>query len=251
MDVPFLLPDQPFPDLPAIAWQPEGLVAIGADLRPARLLAAYRRGIFPWYSEGDPILWWCPNPRMVLATTQFKLRKSLAKRIRALARQGDMHITLDQDFSGVIAQCAASRVHSNGTWIVPEIMQAYTDLHHTGHAHSVEVRQGGALVGGLYGVCIGRMFYGESMFSLHSDMSKTALAALVHICQAEHMPWIDCQQETAHLAFMGAQPIARTQFLQGVTRLTALPPVHWAVWQTRDLLQEIAYAANTPATGAI
>jgi leucyl/phenylalanyl-tRNA---protein transferase len=245
MDVPFLLPDEPFPARLPLNTQPQGLMAVGGDLQTTRLLAAYQRGIFPWYSKGDPILWWCPDPRMVLATAQFKLRKSLAKRIRACTRDADVQVVVDRSFATVIAQCASARQHSGGTWIVPEIAQAYTALHQQGHAHSVEVWRKGALVGGLYGVCIGRMFYGESMFSLQNDASKIALAVLVHICQTEHMPWIDCQQETSHLAFMGAEPMPRRQFLQGVTSLTAQPAVNWQPWRAhQNLLTLLNIAAS-------
>jgi leucyl/phenylalanyl-tRNA--protein transferase len=236
MQVPFLEPDEPFPPAEKAAARPNGLVAAGADLSPARLLAAYRHGIFPWYSDGDPILWWSPDPRMVLATNGFRLHKSLAKRIRALARAGNAAIRVDQDFARVIAHCAGARDYADGTWIVPDIARAYTQLHALGLAHSVEVRRGDALVGGLYGVCIGRMFYGESMFTTEPDASKIALAALVHLCRQEQMPWIDCQQQTAHLAFMGAQPMLRHVFLRGVAQQVAQTPVDWQHWRTQDLL---------------
>jgi leucyl/phenylalanyl-tRNA---protein transferase len=236
MRVPFLELDEPFPAADQAAARPNGLVAAGADLSPQRLLDAYRHGIFPWYSVDDPILWWSPEPRMVLDTGAFKLRKSLGKRIRALARAGGAAITVDTDFPTVVARCAGARDYADGTWIVPEIARAYTRLHVQGYAHSVEVRRNGALIGGLYGVCIGRMFYGESMFTHESDASKTALAALVHLCRAENMPWIDCQQETSHLAFMGAQPMPRKRFLHGLSQLVAQPPVDWQHWRKQDLL---------------
>jgi leucyl/phenylalanyl-tRNA---protein transferase len=236
MRVPFLALDEPFPAADQAAAHPNGLVAAGADLSPQRLLDAYRHGIFPWYSVGDPILWWSPDPRMVLATADFKLRKSLRKRIRALHEAGGASITIDQDFAAVIARCAGARDYADGTWIVPEIARAYTQLHAQGYAHSVEVRRDGALIGGLYGVCIGRMFYGESMFTNESDASKTALAALVHLCRAENMPWIDCQQETSHLAFMGAQPMPRAGFLRGIAQLVQQTSVDWQHWRKQDLL---------------
>jgi leucyl/phenylalanyl-tRNA--protein transferase len=239
MRIPYLEPDEPFPPPENAATRPNGLVAAGADLSSERLLAAYQNGIFPWYSEGDPILWWSPDPRMVLATQAFRVRKSLAKRIRSWAKSSEIVITVDQSFAEVIQACAGARDYAHGTWIVPEIAQAYLDMHRAGFAHSVEVRRSGALIGGLYGMCIGRMFYGESMFTHETDASKVALAALVHICQVENMPWIDCQQETSHLAFMGAAPMPRQQFLDGLRRLTAQSGVNWQHWQNRDLLAPV------------
>jgi leucyl/phenylalanyl-tRNA---protein transferase len=239
MRIPFLEQDDPFPPAHAAAARPNGLVAAGADLSPQRLLDAYSHGIFPWYSEGDPILWWSPDPRMVLATADFKLRKSLLKRMRALAREAGVTVTVDTDFAGVITHCAGSRDYAHGTWIVPEIAQAYLAMHHAGVAHSVEMWRGTRMIGGLYGMCIGRMFYGESMFAHETDASKVTLAALVHICRAEEMPWIDCQQETPHLAFMGAVPVPRSEFLRRVESLVRANAVDWQHWRRRNLLPEV------------
>jgi leucyl/phenylalanyl-tRNA---protein transferase len=236
MRVPFLQASDPLPAPEDALTHPNGLVAAGGALTPERLLAAYKEGIFPWYSDGDPVLWWSPNPRMVLQTHAFKLRKSLAKRIRAFARAGDVTVRVDTDFAAVIAHCASARAHAGGTWIVPDIVDVYCAMHTRGIAHSVEVRRSGALIGGLYGMCVGRMFFGESMFTAEPDASKLALAALVHICLQENMPWIDCQQETAHLAFMGAQPMPRAQFLQGVRQLVTQSAVDWPGWKNQNLL---------------
>ncbi|MFM2400164.1 MAG: putative leucyl/phenylalanyl-tRNA--protein transferase [Pseudomonadota bacterium] len=239
MRIPYLELDDPFPPPEAAAARPNGLVAAGADLSQQRLLDAYTNGIFPWYSEGDPILWWSPDPRMVLATQDFALRKSLAKRMRALAREGALAIRVDTDFAGVIQRCAGAREYAHGTWIVPEIARAYLAMHRLGYAHSVEVWRGEHLVGGLYGMCIGRMFYGESMFTHETDASKIALAALVHICRSENIPWIDCQQETSHLAFMGAAPMPRSDFLAGLKTLVAQTAVDWQQWHAQDLFAQV------------
>lgn len=216
---------------------PNGLLAAGGALTVDWLLAAYNKGIFPWYSEGDPILWWSPAPRMVLQTSQFKLRKSLLKRMRQMAREG-WQIYVDRDFDAVIAACAGPRDGADGTWIMPEIVSAYGALHRAGHAHSFEVWQGDALLGGLYGVSIGSMFYGESMFTREPDASKAALAALVCQLLAWQCPWIDCQQQTGHLASMGASPLPRAEFLRGIAVLTQQPALPWQSVTLKDLLPQ-------------
>ncbi len=224
---------------------PNGLLAAGGALTVDWLLAAYGKGVFPWYSEGDPILWWSPAPRMVLQTSQFKLRKSLLKRMRQLARDG-VQIMVDHDFDAVISACAGPRDGADGTWILPEIVSAYSDLHRAGHAHSFEVWRGGDLLGGLYGVSIGRMFYGESMFTRRPDASKAALAALVHQLGVWQYPWIDCQQQTGHLASMGASPLPRAQFMRGIAALTQLPAPPWQSVARKDLLPQTLAAIVKP-----
>jgi leucyl/phenylalanyl-tRNA--protein transferase len=171
---------------------------------------AYALGIFPWYSEGDPILWWSPDPRMVLFTDEFHISRSLAKRIR----QQHFEIRVNSAFEQVMQYCAEPRPGQDGTWILPEMQAAYLRLHRLGFAHSVEAWQDGVLVGGIYGIAIGRMFFGESMFHRRRDASKVALAHLVGLLQAADMPLLDCQQQTRHMASLGARPISRADFVE-------------------------------------
>lgn len=187
---------------------PPGLLAAGGDLSPARLLAAYRRGIFPWYSPGQPVLWWSPNPRTVLFPDEFRVSRSLAKTVR----NGGFSVAVDRDFEATIDGCAAPRPQSLGTWITPEMRAAYLALYRLGHAHSVETRLGRELVGGLYGVRLGGVFFGESMFSSARDASKVALAHLVAVCRRNSIAVIDCQLASRHLASLGARSIPRAQF---------------------------------------
>ena len=216
--IPWLDIHTPFPDVSrALTDEAPGLLAAGADLSPARLLDAYRHGIFPWFSEGQPILWWSTDPRMVLMTDDFKVSDSLAKAIRKVERSaatdGRWQLRFDGDFEAVMRACAAPRKDGPGTWISDEIIAGYTGLHKLGYAHSSELWLDGELVGGAYGVSIGRMFYGESMFARVSDGSKIALAQLVRFLKAHGVAMIDCQQETKHLASLGAAPISRARFL--------------------------------------
>ncbi len=199
---------------------PAGLLAAGGDLSPARLLAAYRRGIFPWYSPGQPVLWWSPDPRAVLFPEEFKVSRSLEKTLR----NGGFGVATDEDFAAVIEGCAAPRPHSLGTWITPEMRAAYLELHRRGHAHSVEARLDGELVGGLYGVRLGGVFFGESMFSRARDASKVALAHLVAVCRRNSIAVIDCQLESRHLASLGARAIPRTQFQALLKKCVSLEP---------------------------
>jgi leucyl/phenylalanyl-tRNA---protein transferase len=215
-----------FPPLHHALADPDGLLAIGGDLRPERLLGAYRRGIFPWYSSGQPILWWSPDPRTVLDPTALHVSRSLAKRVR----NGGFQLDFDQDFAAVIDACAAPRGWESGTWITPEMRDAYLALHAQGHAHSVECRQDGELCGGLYGVAIGRMFFGESMFSRVRDASKVALVQLCAWLVAWGYELVDCQMHTEHLASLGAREIARDDFATRVARLVTLAPRRDA-WQ--------------------
>jgi leucyl/phenylalanyl-tRNA--protein transferase len=230
--IPWLELDTPFPDVDqALGADQEaaGLLAAGADLSAARLLDAYRHGIFPWYSEGQPILWWSTDPRMVLMTAEFKLSDSLKKTIRKTAKDPRWELRFDTAFEEVMHACAAPRRSGASTWISPEIVKGYTDLHAAGYAHSSEVWLDGELVGGAYGVCIGKMFYGESMFARVSDASKIAIAHLIFFLRAQGVEMIDCQQETAHLASLGARPIARSDFVRWIEVATARPAI--AVWE--------------------
>lgn len=197
--------------------EPNGLLAAGGALTPDWLLHAYRHGIFPWYSRGQPILWWSPDPRCVLHPAHFRLTRSLAKTIR----NRGFETRLDTAFAAVVDGCAAPRAGERGTWIVPAMRRAYLELHRLGHAHSVETWLDGRLVGGLYGVRIGAMFYGESMFSTERDASKVAAARLVDEARATGIALIDCQMPTGHLASLGAETIPRSEFLDAVRRLTA------------------------------
>ncbi len=206
-----------FPPLEQALDEPEGLLAAGGDLSPARLLAAYRRGIFPWYSAGQPVLWWAPDPREVLRPNEFKCSRSLAKTLR----NRGFEVTFDRSFGEVVTACAARRDHSTGTWITPEMHAAYCELHSRGHAHSVEVRLAGELVGGLYGVQLGKVFFGESMFSRERDASKVALARLVDRALVAGLQLIDCQLPTPHLRSLGSKPMARGEFSALVGELTA------------------------------
>jgi leucyl/phenylalanyl-tRNA--protein transferase len=210
-----------FPPLDQALDEPEGLLAAGGDLSPERLLAAYRRGIFPWYSTGQPVLWWAPNPREILLPAEFKRSRSLAKTLR----NRGFEIAFDRDFAGVVSACAARREHSNGTWITPEMHAAYSELHAHGRAHSVEVRLEGELVGGLYGVLMGRVFFGESMFSRERDASKAALAHLVERGLVAGLTLIDCQLPTPHLRSLGSKPVSRRDFSALVHEGTAVPDV--------------------------
>ena len=190
-----------------------GLLAAGGELTPERLTEAYSKGVFPWYSEGQPVLWWSPDPRMVLLTDDFKLSRSLRKTLQKFHHDRRCELRIDSAFRRVIGACAnAPREGQNGTWIGPEMVEAYCAWHALGCAHSFETWIDGELVGGLYGVSIGRMFFGESMFSQRTDASKIALAALVCFCREHGVPMIDCQQHTGHLASMGARELARGEF---------------------------------------
>jgi leucyl/phenylalanyl-tRNA--protein transferase len=225
--LPWIDPTDP---LPAPDQAPgDAPIAAGLDLSARRLIEAYRQGIFPWYNEGQPVLWWSPDPRMVLRLADFKVSRSLRKVLRSARREGHWTLSLDRAFPQVMAACAAPRgSHGHGTWITAAIRQAYGELHRLGMAHSVETWRGDTLVGGLYGVAIGRMFYGESMFARETDASKAALAGLVALLRSQDFRVIDCQQETGHLASLGAAPEARADFLREMRELTALPPPDWS-----------------------
>ncbi len=219
--LPWLTAAHEFPPLATALSEPNGLLAVGGDLVPERLLAAYRRGIFPWYSPGEPILWWSPDPRMVLFPAEFKVSRSLGRTLR----RGGYEVRLDTAFARVIAACAQTpRRGQHGTWIVPEMQAAYRRLHELGLAHSVETWVDGELVGGLYGIALGRMFYGESMFSWRSDASKIAVAHLARYLERLGFGMVDCQMHTAHLASLGAREIPRDDFIARLDALVAAGP---------------------------
>lgn len=214
------------------AWGPSdpapGLLAAGGVLDVPTLVAAYSRGIFPWYSAGQPVLWWSTDPRMVLETGAFRLHRSLRKTVQRLLRDGRLEIRVDGDFERVIRACAhIARQGQTGTWILPAMVEAYVRLHDTGMAHSVETWIDGELAGGLYCINLGSMVFGESMFSRHSDASKIALAALVAFCRTKALPLIDCQQDTAHLASLGAQLMPRAMFCSHVRTAVRQPAPRW------------------------
>ncbi|MBK5964434.1 leucyl/phenylalanyl-tRNA--protein transferase [Thiocystis minor] len=213
-----------FPDARHALREPNGLLAVGGDLTPARLQNAYRRGIFPWFNPGDPILWWSPDPRTVLFPTQLRISRSLAKRLR----QQPFAVTLDRAFHEVLCGCAAPREPQGGTWLIPEMIAAYEVLHARGLAHSVEVWQDQHLVGGLYGVAIGRAFFGESMFTRVTDASKVALVQLCRQLEGWNFGLIDCQMRTDHLIRMGAIEMPRVDFLNLLNRFCPLPGRHFS-----------------------
>ena len=217
--IPWLAAHDPFPSLDFALREPNGLLAAGGDLSTQRLLQAYRGGIFPWFNPGDPIQWWSPDPRMVLLPSEFKLSRSLYKTLKKRA----FEIRINTVFQTVMQNCAAPRQDQAGTWISPQIIAAYTQLHQLGIAHSIETWRDGELVGGLYGLAIGRMFYGESMFSRATDASKIALAHLVQQLERWDFGMIDCQMNTAHLASLGAREIPRAEFIQRLGKLVNYP----------------------------
>ncbi|WP_136414448.1 MULTISPECIES: leucyl/phenylalanyl-tRNA--protein transferase [Oxalobacteraceae] len=238
--IPWLDARSPFPDVSKALTDADGapgLLAAGGDLSPRRLLEAYRHGIFPWFSEGQPILWWSTDPRMVLLTERFvishSLKKTLKKVDNSMRTDKRWEIRFDSAFEQVMRACAEPRKDSSGTWISPDIIRGYGALHRQGYAHSSELWLDGELVGGAYGVCIGKMFYGESMFARVSDASKIALAYLVHFLHANGVTLIDCQQETSHLASLGASPIPRKEFIAHLREAVDLAPIE--KWQPLPL----------------
>lgn len=219
-DLHWLSPGDPpdsFPDPQSALTEPDGLLAVGGDLSPDRLLAAYRCGVFPWFNDDQPILWWSPDPRAVLLPGELHASRSLRRRLR----RDDYQVSTDRCFERVIDACADRR--EEGTWITPEMRLAYTQLHELGFAHSVETWQGDELVGGLYGVNVGRVFFGESMFSRRADASKVALVTLVRLGSRMGLELIDCQLASPHLASLGARLLPRERFLELLARYTAFP----------------------------
>jgi leucyl/phenylalanyl-tRNA--protein transferase len=229
-----LLKNHSFPDVSQALHSPNGLLAAGGDLSTARLLEAYHHGIFPWFSEGEPILWWSPDPRMVLFPNEFKVSHSLRK----ILRNGRHEVRFDSAFEQVMRACAAPREGANGTWIHEEMIAAYCELHHLGYAHSVETWMDGELVGGLYGMALGRMFYGESMFSIRSNASKIAIAHLSAQLKRWNFGMIDCQMNTPHLASLGAREITRKEFIARLQDLINCSPV--PVWRFDEDLFGVA-----------
>jgi leucyl/phenylalanyl-tRNA---protein transferase len=227
LPVPWIGIDDPLPHASLALDSPNGLLAAGSDLSPERVLEAYKGGIFPWFSEGQPVLWWSPDPRMVLYTDELRITRSFSKTLKALRYNSQLVVKTDTAFESVMRACAEPRNGQDGTWITEEMIATYKSLNERGIAHSVELWDGEQLVGGLYGMNIGRMFYGESMFARQNDASKIALTGLVTILTANGCPMIDCQQNTAHLASMGGREISRRQFLDRLEVLTAEPKFKW------------------------
>jgi leucyl/phenylalanyl-tRNA--protein transferase len=221
-----------FPPTEQALKHPDGLLAVGGDLTPTRLMVAYRRGIFPWYSEDQPILWWAPSQRMVLFPEHLKVARSLRK----VMRKRQFQVTLDQNFREVIIRCAQQvRPHQSGTWITTEMIEAYCQLHHYDFAHSVECWYENQLVGGLYGVALGKIFFGESMFSQMTDASKVAFVYFVRQLQRWGYELIDCQTHTAHLQSLGAIDISRDQYLILLDHLCAAPG-HTGEWRFEEVI---------------
>lgn len=242
--IPWLDSNTPFPPLSRALREPNGLLAAGADLAPERLLAAYRQGIFPWYGAGEPILWWSPDPRMVLFPAEIKISRSLRK---ALRRRGH-EVRLDTAFAQIMRECARPRQPGGGTWITPEMRRAYLRMHELGYAHSVETWVNEELVGGLYGIALGKVFFGESMFARRTDASKIAFAHLVAHLERLGFAMIDCQMTTAHLASLGAREIPRTEFVAALRRWSgaeAHPTAtgKWPSTAARNLYAEAACAS--------
>lgn len=222
-----------FPPLDKALLEPNGLLAAGGELSPEWLLAAYGRGIFPWYNASEPILWWSPDPRMVLRPADIRITRSL----RQALRQQRFAVRCDTAFRQVMETCAEPREPGGGTWITPEMVEAYVRLHELGYAHSVETWHDGQLVGGLYGLALGRAFFGESMFSRMTNSSKVALAHLARHLERLGYAVIDCQMVTAHLASMGGHPLSRAAFALELESLIRSPraPARWAAEATNDL----------------
>ena len=233
--IPWLGLRDPFPPVEQALVEPNGLLAAGGDLSPARLLDAYARGIFPWFNDEDPVLWWSPDPRMVLLPGELHLSRSLRRAIRSQ----EFTVTFDRAFQGVMEGCAGPRDKQDGTWITADMMRAYTRMAGLGHAHSVEAWAEGELAGGLYGVAVGRIFYGESMFTRRSNASKVAVSWLARQLDRWQFELIDCQMATVHLASLGAREVPRTDFLRRLERAIALPPVPlpWVIED--DLMRDL------------
>ena len=237
--IPFLGPQDPFPPVDQALDHPDGLLAAGGTLTLKRLVDAYRRGIFPWFNEGDPVLWWSPDPRTVLVPSRMHISHSLKKRLK----KENFLVTIDAGFTRVLDGCAAPRANEIGTWLTPQMRRAYTSLHIAGLAHSIEVWMDGELAGGIYGVAIGRMFFGESMFASRTDASKIAMARLATQLDRWGFPMIDCQLETDHLLSLGAEHVPRRRFVREVERLTREPEPSWKL--DADLCGSIEHLPRT------
>ena len=234
-------PPEDFPDPGQALDNPNGLLAVGGDLSPRRLLAAYRRGIFPWYENGQPIMWWSPDPRAILLPDELHVSRSLRRTLRS----GPYTVSADHDFSGVITACAETRA-LQGTWITAEMRAAYLQLHELGHAHSIETWLDGQLVGGIYGIAIGRVFFGESMFSTRTDASKVALVALMRQLTGRGFGLLDCQLETGHLNSLGSRLMERREFVRTVGILTTSAGQGGRWRSGPELTGALAPYANSP-----
>lgn len=219
--IPWLEPGAPFPPVDRALREPDGLLAAGLELTPDRILDAYRQGIFPWFSDGQPVLWWSPDPRMVLVPSEIRITRSMLK----VLRNRPYEVRCDSAFEAVMRACAAPRDGQAGTWISDEMIEAYSALHERGYAHSVETWIDGRLAGGLYGMAIGRMFYGESMFSTERDASKIALVHLARYLETRAFGLIDCQMNTGHLGSMGGREIPRREFCRVMAQCIADGPM--------------------------
>ena len=219
--IPWLEPGAPFPPVDRALREPDGLLAAGRELTPDRILDAYRQGIFPWFSDGQPVLWWSPDPRMVLVPSEIRITRSMHK----VLRNRPYEVRCDSAFEAVMRACAAPRDGQAGTWISDDMIAAYSALHARGYAHSVETWIDGRLAGGLYGMAIGRMFYGESMFSLEHDASKIALVHLARYLASLNFALIDCQMNTGHLGSMGGREIPRREFCRVMAQCIADGPL--------------------------
>lgn len=231
--IPWLAGRPAFPPVERALGEPPGLLAAGGALTPAWLLAAYARGIFPWFSEGEPILWWSPDPRLVLYPAEMHISRSLGRTLR----RRRFEVRLDTAFAEVVAACAAPRQAGAGTWITPQMQAAYLRMHELGYAHSVEAWDGEVLAGGLYGIALGRVFFGESMFCRSTDASKVALAHLARYLEQQDFAVIDCQMTTAHLLSLGAREISRARFCEDVARWREAGPApgRWPRDAAREL----------------
>ncbi len=251
--LPWLAAGEDLPDV-ALAWGERdpapGLLAGGGDLSVSTLKNAYSQGIFPWYSAGQPILWWSPEPRMALRVADFKLHRSLRKTLQSFLQTGGCEVRVDHDFAAVIAACAhAPRDGQSGTWILPEMQTAYIALHQAGFAHSLETWAGGKLVGGLYCTALGHAVFGESMFARQANASKIALCALVALCRSQGVALIDCQQNTAHLASLGAREMPREAFCRHMRQASSQTPVRWQTSSVEwDFLHAHLATLASPAT---
>jgi len=241
--IPWLRPDDPpsaFPPVETALREPDGLLCAGGDLSPERLLEAYRRGIFPWFSHGQPILWWSPDPRTVLIPAELRISRSLGKSLR----NRGYSVTSDRAFAAVVERCADPVLRPEGTWITTSMHSAYLRLHDLGWAHSVETWQGQQLVGGLYGVALGRVFFGESMFSLERDASKVALCALARSLGERDYRLIDCQVASDHLSSLGARSVARREFVELLRRAVSAGLAPDPSWQESSIALQEAFVQN-------
>jgi leucyl/phenylalanyl-tRNA--protein transferase len=233
--IPFLGPADPFPPVEQALEQPDGLLAAGGTLATKRLVEAYRSGIFPWFNDGDPILWWSPDPRTILRPDKVHVSHSLKKRLK----KGEYCVSIDCAFVRVLDGCAAPRPGDGGTWLSPAMRRAYTSLHNAGLAHSIEVWMDGELAGGVYGVAIGRMFFGESMFAQRTDASKIGIVVLAQQLARWRFPFIDCQLETAHLLSLGAEHLPRRKFIAEIAQLVKERAPSWRL--DADLAGSLAH----------